>query len=102
MLFHVIITHTADNCPGFNPEIAAKSMEAGEKIPEMAKELNIKVHFWVGGLPEHVEYALLDAAGPVELAMFLGQYPYKVDFKVTAVEHMDAVIAKMKPLIQKQ
>jgi hypothetical protein len=102
MLFHVTITHTADNCPGFNPEIAAKSMEVGEKIPEMAHELNIKVHFMVSGLPEHVEYALLEAAGPVELAAFLSQYPYKVDFKVTAVEHMADTIEKMKPLLEQR
>ncbi|UCG69212.1 MAG: hypothetical protein JSV09_15765 [Thermoplasmata archaeon] len=102
MLFHVTITHSVDNCPGFNPELAPKSMEVGEKIPEMAKELNIKIHFFVSGLPEHVEYALLEAAGPAELAMFLSQYPYKVDFKATAVEHMAAVIEKMKPLLQKQ
>jgi hypothetical protein len=100
MLFHITITHTADNCPGFNPEIAAKSMEVGEKIPEMAQKLNVKVHFMVSGLPEHVEYALLEAAGPVELGAFLSQYPYKVDFKVTPVEHMATAIEKMKPLLE--
>jgi hypothetical protein len=102
MLFHITITHTADNCPGFNPDIAAKSMEVGEKIPQMAEELNIKVHFMVSGLPEHIEYALLEAPGPMELAMFLSQYPYKVDFKVTAVEHLATTIEKMKPLLQKK
>jgi hypothetical protein len=102
MLFHLTITHTAENCPGLNPDIAAKSMEVGEKIPELAKEANVKIHFMVSGLPEHVEYALLEAEGPVELGMFCSQYPYKVDFKVTAVEHMDAAIAKLKSLMPKQ
>jgi hypothetical protein len=34
--------------------------------------------------------------------MFLSQYPYKVDFKVTAVEHLATTIEKMKPLLQKK
>jgi hypothetical protein len=102
MLFHVTITHTAENCPGFNPELQAKSLEVGEKIPEMAKESNIKLHFMVSGLPEHVEYALLEAASPSDLAMFLAQYPDKVYVKVTAVEHMADLMEKMKAMIQKQ
>jgi hypothetical protein len=102
MLFHITITHTADNCPGFNPDLAAKSMEVAKKIPEMAQQLNIKIHFMVSGMPEHVEYALLEAPGPVELAMFCSQYPYKVDFKVTAVEHLDAAVEKMKKLMPPQ
>ena len=39
----------------------------------MAKQLNIKVHFFVNGAPEHVFYALLEADNPASVAQFMGQ-----------------------------
>ena len=39
MLFHLIMTHTADNCPGFlPPEKRAGILAEADKIPEIAKD----------------------------------------------------------------
>lgn len=97
MLFHATMTHTPENCPGYNPDITPKIIAASENLDTLCKQFNVKLHFLVIGLPEHVEFALLEAESPVSVANFLTQaIPYRSDFKVTAVQHMDDVVTAIK------
>ena len=41
MLFHVTATHTADNCPGYNPELMPGTVEAIEGYEALASDLGI-------------------------------------------------------------
>jgi hypothetical protein len=94
------MTHTIEDCPGYNPEKMPEFMTAYDKLDEISKQFNVKVQFLVSGLPEHVEYALVEADSPSTLALYLTQFPYRMDFKVTAVEHMHDVMTKMKGILQ--
>ncbi|MCH9036782.1 MAG: hypothetical protein IH860_05640 [Chloroflexi bacterium] len=99
MLFHVTMTHSVDECPGYNREKIPEFVSASEKMDEMAKQFNIKVHFMVNGLPEHVVFALLEADSPLTLAPFLASVPLKQDFKVTPVVHEHEVIELAKSMM---
>ena len=45
MLFHVTLSHTADNCPIYQKEMFPKLIVAAEALEGLAKELNVKIHF---------------------------------------------------------
>ena len=60
-------------------------MEALENSDSLAKELGIKVHFFVNGAPEHVTFLLLEAASPMAIAQYAVSFPFEQDFKITAV-----------------
>ncbi|MEE9248421.1 MAG: hypothetical protein V3U79_06975 [Dehalococcoidia bacterium] len=68
---------------GTTQDRLSKFVSASEKVDEMAKQFNIKVHFIVNRLPEDVVFALLEADSPLTLAPFLASIPLKQDFKVT-------------------
>ena len=99
MLFHVTATHTPEDCPGYNIDKMPAVVEAFEKSGDLAKELNLKVHFLVSGAPEHVSYALVEADSVGAVARFANSFPYRQDFKITAVtpeqEFMDLARAMM-------
>ena len=40
MLFHVIMTHTADDCPGYNLEKMPELVATMGKMEDIAKEMN--------------------------------------------------------------
>ena len=57
MLFHVTMSHTADNCPIYHKdskEMFPKVIEAAESLEEMAEGLNVKIHFLTASAPEHI------------------------------------------------
>ena len=61
MLFHVTMTHTPENCPRqLPPDKQKKFFAQAEEMPKVAKEMNIKIHFMVGGVG-HTMYALVEA-----------------------------------------
>lgn len=100
MLFHVTMTHTVEDCPGYNREKFPELVTAWERKDELAKQFNVKVHFMLNGLPEHVEFALLEADSPLAVANFLGQLlPFRNDYKVTAVQHTQDVVAAIKAMM---
>ena len=94
MLFHLTMTHTVDNCPGYNHEKLPELAKAMQGMKAKAKELNIKPLFIVNGAPEHVSYALFEADDPFSIAMFVTEVPIKQDFKVTPVEHQEDVMKR--------
>jgi hypothetical protein len=87
MLFHITMTHSADNCPAYRHEDMPDMIKGLEKMEEMAKKLSIKMHFVVWAAPEHSAFALLEADRLGSLAQFLNAIPIRQDFKVTPVEN---------------
>ncbi len=66
----------------------------------LANNLTSRYTYIVSGLPEHVDYALLEAERPFAVANFLSQaLPYRHDFKVTAVEHHQDLVAGIKAMM---
>ncbi len=99
MLFHVTMTHSIDECPGYNRKKIPELVSASEKMDELSKQFNVKVHFIVNGLPEHVAFALLEADSPLTIAPFLASFPLKQDFKVTPVVHEHEVIEMARSMM---
>ncbi len=103
MLFHLTLTHTADNCPGYwPPEKQAKLYAQADKIMGAAKDLKVKVHFILSGAPEHVNYALLEADGIGAVNSFVNGFPFRIDTKVTPVLHLQDFIAAQKAQLAKR
>lgn len=103
MLFHLALTHTADNCPSYwPPEKQAELFAGADKIIEGAKELNVKVHFLLSGAPEHVMYALLEAGDIGAVSNFISGFPFKIDTKVTPVKHLQDFMAEAKAQLAKR
>ena len=99
MLFHIAMTHTVDECPGYNHDKMPELLAAGAKMEELGKKLNVKVHFLVNGMPEHVSYALVEADSPTSVAFFLADIPLRQDFKVTPVVHMHEAMDAAKAMM---
>ena len=98
MLYHVTMTHAPGDCPAYNPEIRPKMMEFEDGVDQMAKDLDVKVHFLVNGLPEHVAFALVETDVPAAVARLLASVPLVQDFKVTPVVHQHDVIEMAKKM----
>ena len=102
MLFHVTLTHTPADCPGYSPEKMPPIIDFIENAEARAKELNVKVHFMVSGAPEHVSFALLEADSPGPVAMFVMGIPMRQDSKVTAVMHEKDMAATARELMARR
>lgn len=94
MLFHITMTHTPNECPGYDPDKMKEMVEAPSKMEALAKQLNIKALFLVNGAPEHVVFALLEADSPAAVLQYVHAIPIKQDFKVTPVTHMHELVAE--------
>ncbi len=96
MLFHVTMTHTPEDCPGYHPERVPAFLEAFENLEVVGKELNVKAHFIVNGAPDHVMFALLEADDAFTVGRYLTNIPLRQEFKTTAVVHQHEVAATLK------
>lgn len=92
MLFHVTMTHTADNCPAYHTERMPDLVTALDKLEERGKELNVKAHSLVWGAPDHVAFAVLEADSLIAIGRYLNSIPITQDFKITPVEHVSDVV----------
>ena len=92
MLFHVTMTHTADNCPAYHTERMPELIASLEKLEEVGKELNVKAHALLWGAPDHVAFAVLEADSLVAIGRYLNSIAMTQGFKVTPVEHVSDVI----------
>ena len=102
MLFHVTMTHSPDNCPGYLPPDEQKKFFAeAEKILDVAKQLNIDIQFMVSGVG-HTMYALIEADNFIALNSFLGGMPFKQDIQAVPVGHAKDIIAAFKEELAKQ
>jgi hypothetical protein len=85
MLFHVTLTHSEDECPGYNRDKLPELPAASDDPHNVAAELGPKIHFNVNGAPEHVGFMLVEADNPFIMARIVTTIPFKQSFKVTAV-----------------
>jgi hypothetical protein len=92
MLFHVTMTHTADNCPAYHTERMPEVLASLENLEEKGKQLNVKAHALLWGAPDHVSFAVLEADSLVALGRYLNSIAITQEFKITPVEHVSDVI----------
>lgn len=91
MLFHVTMTHTADNCPAYHLERMPDLIAAMEKLEEVGKELKVQAHVLLWGAPAHVGFAVLEADSLIAIGRYLNSIPITQDFEITPVEHVSDV-----------
>lgn len=51
MLFHVTMTHAADDCPAYHTERMAEVVASLANLEKVGKELNVKAHALLWGAP---------------------------------------------------
>jgi hypothetical protein len=86
MLVHATLRHDINNCPGFDPELRARAMEAYSKLDEVAEKFGVTIRDLYNAAPDHVEYAVLEVPDNMTLALFFGEaLPYKVDYETRVV-----------------
>ena len=92
MLFHVSMTHTADNCPAYHIERMPEVIASLEALAEKGKEVNVKAHALLWGAPDHVAFAVLEADSLGALGRYLNSIAITQEFKITPVQNVSDVI----------
>ena len=92
MLFHVTMTHTADNCPAYHTERMPDVINSLENLEEIGKKLNVKAHALLWGAPDHVAFAVLEADSLVAIGRYLNSIAITQEFKITPVEHVSDLV----------
>jgi hypothetical protein len=98
MLFHVTMTHSADNCPAYHSEKVPGFIDSMEKLEGLGTELNVKAHSLLWGAPDHVAFAVLEADSLNAIARYLNSIAITQDFKITPVQNVSEVLAFAKAL----
>jgi hypothetical protein len=88
MLFHVVMTHSADNCPAFHTERMPAVLDSLEKLEKVGEELRVKAHALLWGAPDHVAFAILEADNLGAIGRYLNSIAIVQDFKVTPVQNV--------------
>ncbi len=93
MLFHVTMTHSEDNCPGYNTELIPEVVGGLEKREEIMKKHGVKLHWLVSAAPDHHFFALVEADSlfNVDRAV-MEAIPFKQAFKVRPVITADELV----------
>lgn len=102
MLFHVTMTHTPEDCPGYRKELMPEMIASVDKLKATAKELNVKVHHLLWAAPEHIAYAILEAESLGSVARYVNAIPLRQDFKVTPVQNLEEVLEMTKTMIARK
>jgi hypothetical protein len=92
MLFHVTMTHSADDCPAYHAEKMPDLLASLEKLETVGKESNVKAHALLWGAPEHVAFAVLEAESMAEIARYLNSIAITQDFTVTPVQEVASLV----------
>ena len=92
MLFHVTMTHTADNCPAYRTERMPDLLASLEKLDEVGKELNVKAHSLLWGAPDHVAFAVLEADSLGAIGRYLNSIAITQEFKITPVQNVSDLV----------
>ena len=92
MLFHVTMTHMADNCPAYQTERMPGVIASLEKLEERGKELKVKAHALLWAAPDHAAFAVLEADSLVAIGRYLNSIAITQDFKITPVENVSDVV----------
>ncbi len=102
MLFHVTMTHTADNCPAYHTERMPEVITSLENLVDVGEKFNIKTHALLWGAPDHVAFAVLEADSLVAIGRYLNSIAIAQEFKITPVEHVSDVVEFGKAAIAAQ
>ena len=101
MLFHITMTHSSDNCPmHLTPDELKKFFDKAEKMFDAAKQQNINIHFFVGGVG-HVMYALIEADSFNAINSFFGGMQFKQDLQVEPVGNVKDIITAFREELTK-
>jgi hypothetical protein len=100
MLFHITMTHTADNCPAYHTENMPVLLASLEKLEALGRELNVKPREVLWGAPEHVAYAVVEAESLGSLGRFLNSIALTQDFKISPVQNVSDLIQFGKAVVQ--
>lgn len=92
MLFHVTMTHTADNCPAYHTDHMPKVIASLENLENVARDLNVKIHTILWGAPDHVAYAVVETNDITSLGRLLNSIAIAQEFKITPVQFVSEVI----------
>ena len=92
MLFHVTMTHSADDCPAYHTELVPAFIASVEGLDELGKSLNVKAHSVLWGAPDHVAFAVLEADSLRAIAGFLNSIAITQDFDITPVQQVSEVV----------
>jgi len=92
MLFHVTMTHTADNCPAYHIEQMPGLIASLDKLEEVGRQTNVKAHALLWGAPDHVAFAVLEADSLGAIARYLNSIALTQEFEITPVQHVSDVV----------
>ncbi len=92
MLFHVTMTHSADDCPAYHTEKMPDLLASLERLEAVGEELNVKAHALLWGAPEHVAFAVLEAESVGAIARYLNSIALTQDFTITPVQEVAALV----------
>jgi Domain of unknown function (DUF3303) len=99
MLFHVTMTHTADNCPSYHPERMPAVLASLERLEEVGREANVKAHALLWSAPGHAAWAVLEADSLLALGRYLNSIAITQEFEITPVQNVSDVIAYGKAVL---
>ena len=99
MLFHIEMTHSADDCPAYHVEDMPGVIASMEKLEEVGKELGVKAHALLWAAPEHVAFAVLETDSLTALGRYLNTIAIVQDFTITPVQNLADVITFGKAAI---
>jgi hypothetical protein len=92
MLFHVIMTHSAENCPAYHTEKMPAVLDSLEKLADLGKALHVTAHALLWGAPDHVAFAVLEADSLGAIGRYLNSIAITQDFKITPVQNVTDVV----------
>jgi hypothetical protein len=102
MLFYITMTHTPENCPVCWPPGEQKKFFAeDERAQEVAKAMNITIHFMLAGMG-HTMYTLIESDNLNAINSFFGDMPFKQDYHVEPVGKIQDVIDAFKSELAKK
>ena len=92
MLFHVTMTHTADNCPAYHPEKMPPLLASLDGLEAAGREFHVKAHTLLWGAPDHVAYAVLEADSLGALGRYLNSIALTQEFHIVPVQTVSEVV----------
>jgi len=92
MLFHVTMTHTADNRPSYHTEKMPDVIASLERLDQVGRETHVKAHSLLWGAPDHVAFAVLEADSLIAIGRYLNSIAITQEFEITPVENVRDVV----------
>lgn len=99
MLFHVTMTHSADNCPAYHTDKMPDLIVSLDRLESVGKELNVKAHTLLWGAPDHVAFAVLEADSLGTIGRYLNSIALVQEFKITPVQNVSEVVEMGKSIM---